>query len=216
MANMLSRHKKPAQPKKTRQDHAEDALYREVWEDVNNEKTQEFLKKYSKIIISIVIGIMILVVGAQIVSRQMTSNRIAMAENYEMAVNNMDATALLNLAKNHSNSTSDLAMFQSWMLDKNNDTLKILSENADTKDFRDLATLHLAMINGDDMTADEMIKFLKPLNTLKSPFYYNAALIIAQKYIADGDKKSADIWLDKIISDKYAPSIVSANASALK
>jgi len=43
MANMLQRNKNIKQPiKKTRQEYAEDALYREVWEDVNNEKTQQF------------------------------------------------------------------------------------------------------------------------------------------------------------------------------
>ena len=49
MASILDRKKnmKPATPKKTREDYAEDALYREVWEDVNNEKTIAFFKKYS-------------------------------------------------------------------------------------------------------------------------------------------------------------------------
>ena len=34
MANMLERNKKVKAPQKTMQEHAEDALYREVWEDV--------------------------------------------------------------------------------------------------------------------------------------------------------------------------------------
>ena len=62
MTSILSRMKnlKPVE-KKTRQDYAEDALYREVWEDVNNEKTQEFLKKYWRYIVGAVLGIMIVV-----------------------------------------------------------------------------------------------------------------------------------------------------------
>ena len=48
MATMLERNKKVKAPQKTRAEHMEDALYREVWEDVNNEKTMQFIKKYSK------------------------------------------------------------------------------------------------------------------------------------------------------------------------
>ncbi len=216
MASILERNKNIKTPKKTYQDHQEDALYREVWEDVNNEKTQRFLKKYSKIILAIVLGIMIFVVGIQIFSQQKQANKIAFAQTYEAAATNLDATALASLAQNNSNATSDLAMFQSWMLDSNIETLKTLAEKGDTKDFRDLALLHIAMIEGDKMSAAQMIEMLKPLNTIKSPFYYNAMLLIGQKYLSQGDKVNANIWLDKIISDKYAPSIVSGNAQSLK
>ena len=44
MASILERNKKIAQKKKTREEYAEDALYREVWEEVNNEKTMAFVK----------------------------------------------------------------------------------------------------------------------------------------------------------------------------
>ena len=43
MASILERNKNVKAPKKTREDYAEDALYREVWEEVNNEKTQRFI-----------------------------------------------------------------------------------------------------------------------------------------------------------------------------
>ena len=45
MSTILERHKKTKIPKKSLEEYAEDALYREEWEDVNNEKTMEFLKK---------------------------------------------------------------------------------------------------------------------------------------------------------------------------
>ena len=44
MANMLERNKKTKVPQKTRAEHYEDALYREVWEEVNNEKTIIFFE----------------------------------------------------------------------------------------------------------------------------------------------------------------------------
>ena len=52
MTSILARKKNMNTPvKKTREEYAEDALYREVWEDVNNEKTQQFVKKYWKYIV---------------------------------------------------------------------------------------------------------------------------------------------------------------------
>ena len=45
---MLERNKKTKAPQKTRAEHYEDALYREVWEEVNNEKTLRFIKKCKK------------------------------------------------------------------------------------------------------------------------------------------------------------------------
>ena len=53
MASILERKNKVNAPKKTREDYAEDALYREVWEEVNNDKTLAFIKKYSK---SMIVG----------------------------------------------------------------------------------------------------------------------------------------------------------------
>ena len=44
MASILERNKKLKPAKKTREEYAEDALYREVWEEVNNEKTQAFIR----------------------------------------------------------------------------------------------------------------------------------------------------------------------------
>ena len=62
MTSILQRNKNLKQPvKKTREEYAEDALYREVWEDVNNEKTQQFLKKYWRYIVGAALAIMIVV-----------------------------------------------------------------------------------------------------------------------------------------------------------
>ena len=61
-----------------------------------------------------------------------------------------------------------------------------------------------------------MEKYLSDLNTKKSPFYYTSRLTIAQKYLSADDKAAADKWLDVIINDKSAPSVVSANAQTLR
>ena len=217
MANILQRNKNLKQPvKKTREEHMEDALYREVWEDVNNEKTQQFIKKYWRYIVGVVMGVMIIMCGIQVVTRIYNSTRMSRAQVYETALNDMDAGALANIAKDSRGATADLAMFQSYLIDKDVKKLEDLAKNANTRDFKDLAKLHLASINGDSMKVDEFEKYLSDLNTKKSPYYYTARLMDAEKYLASGEKDAADKILDSIIKDKDAPASISETAQLLK
>ena len=213
---MLERNKKVKVPQKTYAEHAEDALYREVWEEVNNEKTIQFIKKYQKHIMAVVLSILIVVTGIQIGVRTYRANKMATAVAYETALMGADANALAALAKNTSGATGDLALFQAYMLDKDIKKLEELAENGDSRDFRDLAKLHIVGIRGDEMTARDMEKYLSDLDTKSSPYYYSAALLIAQKYLADGNTDAANKWLDKIINDSNAPSVISGTAQSLR
>ncbi|MBQ8686721.1 MAG: hypothetical protein IJ517_03080 [Alphaproteobacteria bacterium] len=216
MATMLERNKNVKAPKKTRAEHMEDALYREVWEDVNNEKTMQFLKKYSKHIMATALAILIVATGVQIGIRTHNANKIATAVAYETAVENVDADALAGLAKNSSGATADLAMFQAYMLDSDMERLEYLANNGNTRDFRDLAKLHIVGVRGNDMSAKQVEDYLDDLDTKSSPFYYTASLTIAQKYLADGDVETANKWLDKIINDKDAPDVISGTAQSIR
>ena len=217
MTSILQRNRNLKQPaKKTYAEHAEDALYREVWEDVNNEKTEQFLKKYWRYIVGAAIGIMIIVCAIQIGTRMYYASKIATATVYETAIANVDANALANLAHDKGGATSDLALFQSYLIDHDIKKLEDLSENGHTRDFKDLARLHLATINGDKMELGEFVKYLSSMDTKKSPFYYTARLMVAQKYLAAGDVESANEILDAIINDENAPASISATAQTLK
>ena len=216
MATMLERNKKVKAPQKTYAEHAQDALYREVWEEVSNEKTIQFIKKYQKHIMAVALGILIVVTGIQIGVRTYRANKMATAVAYETALTGADANALVALANNTSGATGDLALFQAYLLDKDIKKLEDLAENGDSRDFRDLAKLHIAGIRGDEMSARDVEKYLSDLNTKSSPYYYSAALLIAQKYLADGNTDVANKWLDKIINDSNAPSVISGTAQSLR
>lgn len=217
MASILERNKNIKQPvKKTREEYAEDALYREVWEDVSNEKTQQFLKKYWRHIVAAVLAVMVCVCAFQLGTRMYNASRIARAQAYEEAVANIDASALANIAKDSSGASSDLALFQSYLIDKNIAKLEDLAQNGHTRDFKDLALLHLATINGDKIGVEEFVKSLSSMDTKKSPFFYTSRLMVAQKYLANGDRENADKILDMIINDKDAPASISATAQTLK
>lgn len=216
MASILERNKNLTQKKKTREDYAEDALYREVWEEVNNEKTMAFVKKYSRYIIAGALVILIAATAITIGVRTYRAHKIAVAETYETAALKMDADMLNAVAENAGGATADLALFQSYMLDGDITKLERLATNGDTRDFRDLARLHIVGLRGDDMTADEVEKYLSPMNTKKSPYYYTGMLTVAQKYLSDGDRENANKWLDIIINDADAPATISAAAQALR
>lgn len=216
MATILERNKQIKAPKKTRAEHMEDALYREVWEDVNNEKTLQFIKKYSKHIMVVVLLIMIAATSVQLGLRTYRANKIATATAYEMAIENMDANALAALADDTSGATADLALFQSYLLDKDIAKLEKLASDGNTRDFRDLARLHIVGIRGDDMSADEMKKFLGNMDDKSSPFYYTTRITLAQKYLASGNKDAADEILDALIGDKNTPSAITATAATLR
>ena len=219
MASILERNNKFAktpEPKKTREDYAEDALYREVWEEVNNDKTQAFIKKYSRHMIIGALVLLIIVTSVQIGVRAHRNAKIAVATNYETAVLNMDANALAAISQDSSGATADLALFQSYIIDNDVKKLERLASHGATRDFRDLAKMHIVAIQGDKMSAQEVEKYLSGLDTKKSPFYYTSRLTIAQKYLATGDKAAADKWLNVIINDKDAPAVVSATAQSLR
>lgn len=216
MASILERNKNVKPKKKTQEEYAEDALYREVWEEVNNEKTQAFIKKYSKHLIAGALAILIIATAIQIGVQTHRNNKIAIATNYENAIENLDANALAAMSENASGATADLALFQAYLLDNDTSKIEKLANEGNTRDFRDLAKIHVIGIKGDDMTAEDVEKYLEPLNTKKSPFYYSARMLVAKKYISAGDKKTGTKILDKIINDKDAPAVISANAQALK
>ena len=170
MASILERNKKLKPTKKTREEYAEDALYREVWEEVNNEKTQAFIKKYSRYIIAGALLIMIIATAVVIGVRTHRAHKIAIAENYELAVQKLDANMLASVAENSSGATSDLALFQAYLLDNDIEKLEQLANDGYSRDFRDLARLHIVGLRGDEMTAQEIENYLAPLNTKKSPY----------------------------------------------
>lgn len=162
------------------------------------------------------LALLIIVTSVQIGVRAHRNAKIAVATNYETAVLNMDANALAAISQDSSGATADLALFQSYIIDNDVKKLERLASHGATRDFRDLAKMHIVAIQGDKMSAQEVEKYLSGLDTKKSPFYYTSRLTIAQKYLATGDKAAADKWLNVIINDKDAPAVVSATAQSLR
>lgn len=216
MASILERNKNIKPKQKTYQEHAEDALYREVWEEVNNEKTVRFIQKYWRPVVAAALGIMILVTAGQIVFRHIEEQKMARAANYETALISGDVNALTAIGMDGHGALSELALFQSYVLTGNMELIEKLATDGKVRELRDLARMHVVAARGDEMDAAAVEKYLAPLDTKKSPYYYSSRLTVARKYLSVGDTAAANAILDKIIGDANAPAIISATAQSLR
>lgn len=219
MANILNRNIKTKIIKKEKEDFAENALYREVWEDVNNEKTMIFLKKYYKYILILVTIILLSIISFQLSHNYKLRKLNKIATIYENALAQGDLQTLSSIISNKT-SISDIASFQSIIIEQNKEKqiieLEKIVKNGKSKDYKDLAKLQIAYIKADSLTGKELEKFLSNLTTKKSPYYYSALLIIAQKYSYENNDKKKNFYLDKIINDKDTPAIISISVETLR
>lgn len=232
MVSLLERNKNVKLPekKKTMSEHAEDALYREVWEEVNAQKAYTMIKKYSRLLIAFAIMVLVIVVGYQLYSRHQNSKLIESAHKYEAALAIMDSgnpvlasAAFVKSAEMSKSGMADLAMYQAAGQDLAAgdraaaiEKLTTMSKKANHRDFRDMAIVNLALLQGDTMTAPEFERMLAPIQAKRSPFYYTGLLLVGQKYLAESDRENANKWLDKIITDKDAPADIVATASSIR
>ncbi|MDR1207102.1 MAG: tetratricopeptide repeat protein [Rickettsiales bacterium] len=230
MATILERFKKAKVPQKTLEQHAEDALYREVSEEVKAQEAYDFVKKHAKMLIAAAAALLIIVISVQVVRKSNARARLNSAAAYESAMLMLDngnpaaaVDALVRVAKKSSGGMGDLALFNSAKIDLQTGArdmavskLERLADKGATRDFRDMALINLAVLRADSMRAADFEKYLAPLQTKRSPFYYTGLLFVAQKYLSENDSVSANVWLDKIITDKDAPAVIAAQAEALK
>lgn len=211
--------------KKTLEEHNEDALYREVWEEVYTQKIMDFIRRNLKLIIAAVVFVVVAVAGMVAVRQIKKSNAMELATQFESAMDmhpSLAREALTRLAKKTHGGMGDLAMFRAYQMamaanDQKDAIAKLesLASDGATRDFRDLAVLQLAQIKGDEMTGDEFQKMLSPLLTKRSPFYFSGLFFVAQKYLAEGNTEEAKPFLRKIVADADAPASIGAIAEML-
>jgi len=229
---MLNVFKSNTTPKKTMSEHAEDALYREVSEELRAQQAYDLARKHMRLLIAVAAAAVIIVIGVQLTKRHNAAALIESATAYESAVMMMEidspnpravTEALVRAAKKSRGGMADLALFSAARMDIQTgeteaglEKLEQLAKRGATRDFRDLATLNLAMLRADEMTPREFQQFLAPVQTKRSPFYFTGLLLVAKKYLASDDPDAARIWIDRIITDKDAPATIAAQAGMLR
>ncbi|MDR2268967.1 MAG: tetratricopeptide repeat protein [Rickettsiales bacterium] len=214
-----------AKNKKTLDEHSEDALYREVWEEVHAQKLYDFIRRHLKILIFAAVLIIVAVAGFVMIRHINRSNALEVASGYESAMDMNPALAreaLSRLAKTTSGGMGDMALFKAYQLaiaaGDHADALAKLEKLADdgaTRDFRDLAVLQIVVLKSGEMNAAEIQRMLAPLLTKRSPFYFTGMLFVAEKYLSENKIDDARPFLKKITSDSDAPASISAAAEMM-
>ena len=212
-------------PKKSADQHSEDALYREVWEEVHAQKIVEFMRRRWKIILAAALIVVAIAGAAAFVRHVNHANKIEVAGDFESAMNmepKLSREALSRLAAKTGGGMGDLAQFRVYQLAMSaNDragalsALEKLADAGATRDFRDLAVVQLALLKGDDMEAADFQKHVAPVMPARSPFYYTGLLLAAEKYLAEGKTAEARPMLRKIAGDENAPASIAAQAELM-
>lgn len=216
MASILERNNKLNKHKKTIEDYKEDALYREVWEDVNNEKTYNFIKRYYKYIIIAIAVIILIFFSIRLIIIHQEKKHNAFLLQYETALSKLDNKKLEILSKSNERGMTDLALVYSYFMTLNKSQLNSLIKEAKTRDFRDFAIILNINSNGNKMSLKEFEKLISKINSKKSPFYWTGKLLLAQKYLTSNKQNEALEILNEITSDKDVPVIISSYAETLK
>ncbi|MDR1026878.1 MAG: tetratricopeptide repeat protein [Rickettsiales bacterium] len=211
--------------RKSVEQHSEDALYREVWEEVRAQKLVDWVRRHWKIIAAAAVLTIAIAAGIVVIRQVSHANKIEVANDFESAMNmdpKLSREALNRLAGKTSGGMGDLAQFRAYQLAMGaNDrpaalaALERLADKGATRDFRDLAVVQLALIKGDDMTAADFQKLVSPIMTGRSPFYHTGLMLAAEKYLSEGKSADARPLLRKIIADEDAPAAIAAQAELL-
>ncbi len=215
--------------KKSIAEHQEDALYREIWEEVHAQKTYDFVKKHAKLLIGLAAFILLLAIGNQLLNHYKTENAKKDALAFESAMvtvadRQADSAQIMlkKLGNKSSSGMGDIAMYQSAMLylekgqkDAAMDQLQKLAKHGNTRDFTHLATIRLALLKADSMSGSALEKFLSPTLSRRSPFYYTSMMLVSAKYVSEDNNVKAEAWLKKIVNDDDAPKIISAHAETM-
>ena len=96
--------------------------------------------------------------------------------------------------------------------------------------YKAITTLAMRQHPVDILTVAEQLRTTGELEEAGGPFYITQlsgkvassahieyhARIIAQKYLASGDRENANKWLDKIINDSDAPASIAGTAQTLR
>jgi hypothetical protein len=219
----------PKKDKKTLQEHQEDALYREVWEEVRVQRFYDFIKTNLRMILAVSILIIASVVVFQIVRHNNAEKLKSETLTYESAMAMAGdrqlegAEVLLNkLANTSSDGMGDLAGFRAAQIDiqqnRKDDAiakLEKLAKDGSSRDFKHLAIIKLAVLKDDTATAKDFERMMAPVLSKRSPFYFTGLYLVATKYVSEKNYPVARGFLNKIITDKNAPTVIAAQAEAL-
>ncbi|MHA1540970.1 MAG: tetratricopeptide repeat protein [Alphaproteobacteria bacterium] len=209
-----------------KKDAEQNALIKEVWDGVREQKVTNFLKAYWKLLLTGFIVFLLTLSGIQFYKNNKISSQLKETALFEKvltksSLGESERDAILQTII----STSDYGYqgISALMLaDKNlktGNTKKAIEvlENSSIKnpELQNLILIKLATIKSEKMTFEELEKMLKPIKKGKA-FYSTANLLLAFKALDRGKNEIAKDLFSKLENDLNTPFSIKTLASEMK
>lgn len=207
-------------------------IFREIDEELRQEKYEKLWQRYGKLIIAAGVAIILAVAGYKGWEQYQTSRRIEDGARFSTAKTLMengkaeDARALFDaLGRESGTSYGDLARFHSAALHAKAGNLagaaddygKIAADSEITEPLRDLAVVLGALhaINNPSADMASVNARLQPLSEAGNPWRHSALEILGLIARKSGDLKTARNYFQRLVDDAEAASGVRGRASQM-
>ncbi|QYJ08237.1 tetratricopeptide repeat protein [Qipengyuania flava] len=218
----LSREEKRAQQENAQQE----ALLREVDEAVRQGDAQEFLDKYGKPLLGLLLAGLAAFGGYLFWESRQEAAMERDSETLVGALDQVDAgnletgySQLEELAGKDSGAGVAAAMLRAGIAEQRGQTeeastlFKSVADNEDAAPaLRDLARLRDVVINYDSMDSAQVIAALKPLATPGQPYFASAGELVAHAYLDQDKTEEAGALFAQIAKDDTAPESLRSRA----
>lgn len=214
-----------------REDATQEALFREVDEDLRHEQMARLWKKYGGVVIAAALAVVVSVAGYQGWQAWQASVRQDEAGRYADAMRQLDANqpqqaaeALAALAQGSGTGYGPVAALRrAALLAEQGDTTSAISQwqalaadGSAEAPFRDLARLlavmHQMPATGETGAADSLTAELQPLTDPANPFRFSALELTAVLALRQGDDTRARDLYTALVNDGGTPQGVRSRA----
>ena len=203
-------------------------IFREVEEEVRQERLQKWWKKYGDYVIAGVSALVIVVAGYKLWQHYQEQQRLKASSQYQSALqlsagsqNDLAAQAYAQIAKNAPGGYAKVAkLSQADALLAQGKTgeavaLYMTLVKDDKAGLGDLARIRAAWAQADTMSTDELRTLLAPLNDQKSAWRFMAREILAYRTFRDGKLTEAQKEFEAVANATEAPASIRQRSGAM-
>jgi hypothetical protein len=203
-------------------------IFREVEEEVRQERLQKWWKKYGDYVIAGVSVVVIVVAGWKLYQHYEQQQRLKASSQFESALqmsaigqSDLAAQAYAQIAKKAPGGYAFIAQLSQadelLSSGRTNDAVAIYMKLADNDKagLGAVARMRAAWAQADKLSTDQLRALLAPLNDGKSQWRFMAQELLAYRDFKDGRTDQAKKSFKALVAEKDAPTSVRQHAQAM-
>ena len=203
-------------------------IFREVEEEVRQERLQKWWKKYGDYVVAGVSAIIIVVAGYKFWQHYDEQQRLKASSQYQSALQlnaggqtDLAGKAYAQIAKDAPSGYAAVAKMAEadtlLVQGKTQEALAIYTAlmNKDKAGLGDVARIRAAWVQADTLSTEALRTLLAPLNNDKSAWRYMAREILAYRDYRDGKAQTAQKEFQALAANSDVPAAVRQRASAM-